>query len=549
MDSYFSQTLLAAQDLKESFKCLNCDCIPVEPYFTGVCDHLLCKNCISLSNECPKCDAAFYQKDLHMNKMIKEAVLYINQIIEIVSPGYAESKTDSDILPSIDLNFDEKKSESKAFAVPEPVQLVATQTRSRSRKSTKAANSSQYATRSQSTRATRKSIQNENAEVDQSQKPRTQSAKRVRKNDKGETPLHLAVMNNDIEKLKELLAEPLVDVNSRDFAGWTPLHEAVNKDNIEMIKILIESNADINARGYQNNTPLHEATLNKRLDAIKFLLENGADHTVRNEFGVLAQDFVRDKPDFLSLFNKPVPKSPSPTKDISSSYVIRKSKVKTKKIVLYGSGMKDEEKTKMTQLASKFNIQIAREMGNNVTHVVFTTVNICARTINYMKAILMGIWIVNLKWLEDSFENNALLPENDYEAKGSVKIPDSNGPFKGRLNASAQSPKLFEDCFLYFYGEFNVFDKQDLIKLAEQAGAKILRREPKLERVDELITTEMPHHLDLDFDKNFSCSHFLIYDASKSKMDIKHKYLYSVKVNWLFACIDRFKILNPLGFK
>lgn len=30
------------------------------------------------------------------------------------------------------------------------------------------------------------------------------------------------------------------------------------------------------------------------------------------------------------------------------------------------------------------------------------------------------------------------MPENDYEAKGSVKIPHSNGPFKGRLNASAQ---------------------------------------------------------------------------------------------------------------
>lgn len=88
-----------------------------------------------------------------------------------------------------------------------------------------------------------------------------------------------------------------------------------------------------------------------------------------------------------------------------------------------------------------------------------------------------------------------------------------------------------------------------MIRLAEQGGAKILKREPKLDRVDELITAEKPHHLDLEYDKNFCCSHFVIYDASKIKIDIKHKYLYSVKVNWLFASIDQFRILNPNSLK
>lgn len=88
-----------------------------------------------------------------------------------------------------------------------------------------------------------------------------------------------------------------------------------------------------------------------------------------------------------------------------------------------------------------------------------------------------------------------------------------------------------------------------MIKLAEQAGAKILKREPKLERVDELITKEMPHHLDYEFDKNFCCSHFIIYDATKFREDIKHQYLFSVKTNWLFACIDQFKIIHPESLK
>ena len=87
-------------------------------------------------------------------------------------------------------------------------------------------------------------------------------------------------------------------------------------------------------------------------------------------FFVLAKDFLIDCPDFLKLFDNTVAvkqiESPVNNDDlISSSFVIRKSKNKPKKIVLYGSGMKDEEKSKMASLASKLNFQIAKEMNNN----------------------------------------------------------------------------------------------------------------------------------------------------------------------------------------
>ena len=55
-----------------------------------------------------------------------------------------------------------------------------------------------------------------------------------------------------------------------------------------------------------------------------------------------------------------------------------------------------------------------------------------------MKGVLMGIWIVSQKWLEDSCEKGYLVEENSYEATGSTKLPEANGPKKGRLNASCQ---------------------------------------------------------------------------------------------------------------
>lgn len=149
-----------------------------------------------------------------MNKMIKEAILYVNQIIEMTSPGYQEKIESSSSLPSLDLNINsqalkpknsnlktkknqpDKEEEITIFAIPQPIDDLPTQSKSRSRKSTTKVNAnSQKPTRSQSTR-NRKSTQNEPELFEESQRPRTQSAnRRIKKNDKGETPLHIAVMN------------------------------------------------------------------------------------------------------------------------------------------------------------------------------------------------------------------------------------------------------------------------------------------------------------------------------------------------------------------
>jgi hypothetical protein len=96
----------------------------------------------------------------------------------------------------------------------------------------------------------------------------------------------------------------------------------------------------------------------------------------------------------------------------------------------------------------------------------------------------------------------------------------------------------------YLSGEFQVFEKQDVVRLLQLAGAKILKREPKLERELELVPNELAHHLDRHFDKSFSCCNFILYDRNKIK-EIKHDHLYTVSPTWLFACIDYFRIIHP----
>ena len=93
-------------------------------------------------------------------------------------------------------------------------------------------------------------------------------------------------------------------------------------------------------------------------------------------------------------------------------------------------------------------------------------------------------------------------------------------------------------------GEFVTFDKDEFVKLIQLGGGKILKREPKLERLDEIISNELPYHLDNELDKDFKCSHFILCDSSRCK-EINHRYLQVVKTNWLFTCIDEYKILHP----
>ena len=81
------------------------------------------------------------------------------------------------------------------------------------------------------------------------------------------------------------------------------------------------------------------------------------------------------------------------------------------------------------------------------------------------------------------------------------------------------------------------------MKLVQTAGGgTILKREPKVERADELHSEELPHHIDSK--NSFKCSNFILCEMTKVK-EIRHEYLRTVKPSWLFNCIDFFKIMNP----
>ena len=65
----------------------------------------------------------------------------------------------------------------------------------------------------------------------------------TKRNKYGEVPLHGHAKKGNLEKMRECLATPGVDVNAVDHAGWTPLHEAVAAGSVAAVSLLLNHSA------------------------------------------------------------------------------------------------------------------------------------------------------------------------------------------------------------------------------------------------------------------------------------------------------------------
>jgi hypothetical protein len=67
------------------------------------------------------------------------------------------------------------------------------------------------------------------------------------------------------------------DVDARDHAGWTPLHEACNHGKYSAARVLVAAGADVNAAGGDDDdTPLHDAASGGNERLVLLLLRAGA---------------------------------------------------------------------------------------------------------------------------------------------------------------------------------------------------------------------------------------------------------------------------------
>ena len=108
------------------------------------------------------------------------------------------------------------------------------------------------------------------------------------------TGLMLAVecKHNSIVKL--LLEQPTLDLNLTDDCGWTALHMAVIIDNVEGVKLLL-ADPRLNTRKDNDGwTPVMTAILHKNVDVLRELVAHpSVDLDARDELGLSLEDRAR----------------------------------------------------------------------------------------------------------------------------------------------------------------------------------------------------------------------------------------------------------------
>ncbi|CAH8428948.1 unnamed protein product [Schistosoma turkestanicum] len=109
----------------------------------------------------------------------------------------------------------------------------------------------------------------------------------LKTNMKGETPLHVATINGDMNhvvKLIEVLGHP---VNVRDGAGWLPIHEAAFHDRTDIAIYLLDHGAQLDDTGCPDDcsTPLFEAIHNGALASALIFVNRGANLWHKNKQG------------------------------------------------------------------------------------------------------------------------------------------------------------------------------------------------------------------------------------------------------------------------
>jgi ankyrin repeat protein len=111
----------------------------------------------------------------------------------------------------------------------------------------------------------------------------------------------LAINNNDITMVKDILAKNPSICKSKGKSGEVSLHYAAFKGNKDMINLLIAKGADVNDKENDLKTPLHLAAFASDPEVAKLLISKGAQINAKDNNGKTALDYAKESNNFAMV--------------------------------------------------------------------------------------------------------------------------------------------------------------------------------------------------------------------------------------------------------
>ncbi|XP_030643481.1 BRCA1-associated RING domain protein 1 [Chanos chanos] len=367
-------------------------------------------------------------------------------------------------------------------------------------------------------------------------RPSQSSPAFLKRNRKGETPLHLAAIKGDVESVKGLL-ELGADPNLKDNAGWTPLHEACNLGHLGVVEVLLQQGALLNIPGYQNETPLHDAVRNGHTAVAKRLAECGASQNVLNMHGLRPADYAGTQ-EMKEVLRVSAVEAQPPISPLSSPSSLSKSPGCVRKedpIAVLGSKLDRTQQNQLTKAAQLFGWNRVESFDSTVTHVIVPD-SPMPLTLTALQAVLHGCWILRFSWVTGCLQAGGWTAESEHEAGEAAQ--------RGRENRHSLLPPLFDGCFFYLLGSFRKPPRDELLQLIREGGGRLLNRQPKPDSDVTQTLSAAAYHARPGSDQAL-CTQYIIYDpqGSYEPQWTRLGKVWSAPSSWLLNCISAFQLL------
>ncbi|XP_018407591.1 PREDICTED: uncharacterized protein LOC108783513 [Cyphomyrmex costatus] len=145
------------------------------------------------------------------------------------------------------------------------------------------------------------------------------------------------------------------------------------------------------------------------------------------------------------------------------------NKYKSQKIIIVTTGLSKEDKSLVKSIVKSLGAaQLELNVSRRTTHVVSTGV----RTVNLLRGIIRGCWLVTLEWILKSLENNGWLNPETYEMKHFSKAVQENRKDR-QLFGPSYIPELFGACGFIYVENKTTLPCDKLKELIKTAGGHI----------------------------------------------------------------------------
>ncbi|ERL85092.1 hypothetical protein D910_00865 [Dendroctonus ponderosae] len=351
-----------------------------------------------------------------------------------------------------------------------------------------------------------------------------------KKNAKGETPLHLACRRNKLNEIRSLINSP-VDINAKDYAGWAPLHEAIESKATEIVQYLLENNCLLDIPGPDYLTPLHKAVILNNADIVSILLKHGADVHGFDYRGLKPEDYCENSKSFNEMFKSPEEIYPK----VFNVFL-------PGKVSLYCHSIDEAIKAKL-EGCKHINVVNKVDTKKVLTHFVIKKSH--KLSLKIMQAMLEGLQFLNQEDVDDYIKGQYFIniPQHTFFTNKEL----NDGVQKAMMSAILKLPKLFDGVNFHIEDHnkrVNVYnlelDKEHIIRLIKAGGGNVLHRPPTAS------TCEVVHpFFSILGSSTFQCCNFIIYeekhapDLMYNMMELKHR-----SSKWLIDCVINYRIEN-----